>query len=98
MQTFYQTTAYSTDIKAVQVTKVTEKTVTLAATKYQREHRTNRSGSWNTYHATFDEAKAHLVAKLQRRIEAAKTAIVRDELDLATVQALTQPTRNETDV
>lgn len=98
MQTFYRTTKHGTEIRAVQAIKVTEKTITLAATKHRRECRANRSGGWEIYHETFAEAKQHLIERSQRRIEASKTAIVREEQDLAAVQALTEPTHHDTDV
>lgn len=86
MSTWYQTSVYGSDIRAVEVEKFTEKTVTL---KGGRRH--SRKVAWEHYFQRWEDAHLHLLKQTEINVNNAKRRLETAESNLEKVKGLTEP-------
>lgn len=87
----YKTGGYAKLIEAVEVIKETPKTVTIKYVDWlgkQHQFREAKSGLYYSYHDTFADAKAHLLARQLGKIESLRQRLASAVAKLAEIEAL----------
>lgn len=97
MSTWYKIGRWEPKIEPVEVVKHTEKTVTLAKTKYWRERRADRQGMREQYYPTWQEAHTALLRRAVGELDSARRGLHQAEDFYGNVKGMKQP-ESETDV
>lgn len=79
----YRTTSYRTEIKAVEVSKETDKMIF-----FPQGGRSLKVTHHEQYHNSLEEARQHLLQKTKRLVEQTRLHLARAESDLAKVEAM----------
>lgn len=86
MKIWYETWKFNSTILPVEVARETESSLFLL--HGSRERRVAKQSTHNAYFPSFEEAKAYLVERTERRIEGLKSSLDKATMELGLIQRM----------
>ncbi len=90
MEKFYRTARYSTEITEVDVVSSTDKTLIVSGKGKKDDYRAYRESDHLRYHATFDDAKSYMIAKIEKNVESLERRLKAAKGELVSAKNRTQ--------